>query len=430
MSIIDPIYVGHDTLNKLLAYCRSSQLDQLSLIADENTYQALGSRVEAALKEANCDVTVIILKGEEVVANSQYVLDVLVQMPVEQHTLIAVGSGTITDITRFVSHRTQNRFISMPTAPSVDGFTSLGAPLVLHGVKQTWTSHAPEAIFADLPTLQAAPSELIAAGFGDILGKATSLADWQLGWILHDEPFDELIMERTRYALDQCLNNVDRIAAGEEMGIWFLMDSLCESGLCIVDFGQSHPASGSEHHCSHYWEMMLLQENRPAILHGAKVGFAAVEMARLYATLRAMSREEMNVILEGAEKPERDAQVQAIREGFGAVAQLVIDTHGNFLDMTDAQFEDIKRRLLNNWEVVQGIAESVPAPEELVEVLETVGGSVTGRALGLSDDDVQRAFQYGHYLRNRLTIRKLFHLLGMGVANFTDRASDEPSGKG
>ena len=108
-------------------------------------------------------------------------MQVLVRADRENRTYLAVGSGTITDITRFASHRTKADFISIPTAPSVDGYTSPSASLVIERLKQTVIAQPPIAIFADLPTLCAAPRPMIAAGFGDMLGKYTSLADWQLG---------------------------------------------------------------------------------------------------------------------------------------------------------------------------------------------------------------------------------------------------------
>ena len=46
-----------------------------------------------------------------------------------------------------------------------------------------------------------APRELIAAGFGDMLGKYTSIADWRLGRLLWEEPYEESIAERTLAAV-------------------------------------------------------------------------------------------------------------------------------------------------------------------------------------------------------------------------------------
>ena len=70
-----------------------------------------------------------------------YVFQVLLALDRTPRTFLAVGSGTITDITRFVSHRIAAEFISLPTAASVDGFTSIGAPMVIDGAKITVNCH-------------------------------------------------------------------------------------------------------------------------------------------------------------------------------------------------------------------------------------------------------------------------------------------------
>ena len=189
--MIDPIYIGHDAIKELVRYCEARQLEHLAVIGDSNTHAVLGERVQEALRAAGHEVTRIALTGAEVIADERYLVQALVQAPVGPCTFLAVGSGTITDITRFVSHRTGRRFIALPTAPSVDGYTSIGAPLILDGIKVTLSEQAPMALFADLETLVRAPQRLIAAGFGDLAGKLTALADWELGSLLWSEPFDQ-----------------------------------------------------------------------------------------------------------------------------------------------------------------------------------------------------------------------------------------------
>ena len=80
--------------------------------------------------------------------------------------------------------------------------------MIIEGVKKTVYCHAPIAIFGDISTLCAAPQPMIAAGFGDMLGKYTSIADWRLGRLLWDEPYDEAIAQRTLDAVQQCADNV------------------------------------------------------------------------------------------------------------------------------------------------------------------------------------------------------------------------------
>ncbi len=411
--MIAPIYVGDEALERLLAYCQERELRDLVLVADRNTYAALGQRVEGALRGQGYAPTTILLEGEEVVADEATCMNVLVRAPARPQTYIAVGSGTITDIVRFVSHRSRNPFLSLPTAPSVDGYTSSGAPLVLGGVKITVDAQPPQAIFADLPTLRAAPAPMIAAGFGDLLGKTTAVADWRLGALLWGEDYDEAIAARAERAYRDCLPQVGAICRREEDGIRALIAGLIETGLCILDFGRSHPASGSEHHVSHYWEMTLLQQGRPAILHGAKVGVAARHSAERYARLRQMSRQEAFARIERASRPDPEAEIAAIRRAYGPLADAVIRGHREFLAMTEADFADLKQRVMGHWDEVLAIADQVLPPDEITRLLSTIGGPVSGQQLGLAEDEVQRGLQYGHYLRSRFTITKMVHLFDL-----------------
>ena len=284
---LQAVTVDDRATDHLVHFCREHNLTKLFMVADQNTYAAQGKAVEAALRGAGFDLKQVVFGSEEeVVADAQHVLDVLAEADRQDRTFIAVGTGTLTDITRFSSHRTKTSFISVPTAPSVDGFASVGAPLIIHGVKITLICHAPIAVFADIRTLANAPRAMIAAGFADMLGKYTSVADWRIGRLLWGEPYDEAIAVRILAAVDQCATHAAAIGEGSSAAVRTLMDALLESGYCMLDFGTSRPASGAEHHYSHDREMKLLQEGRPAILHGAKVGVATILVAGIYDQIR------------------------------------------------------------------------------------------------------------------------------------------------
>ena len=184
MSEQPVIYVGHTALAELPAFCRARAFDRFMLVADRNTYAVLGQAAEAALRDQGWDVRTVILQGDEILADAQSMMQVLLNADALPRVYVAIGSGTLTDITRFVSHRTGCAFISLPTAPSVDGYTSIGASLIVDGLKQTVNCQSPLAIFADLAVLRAAPRLMIASGFGDLIGKLTSVADWQLGHLV------------------------------------------------------------------------------------------------------------------------------------------------------------------------------------------------------------------------------------------------------
>ncbi|MCB9114719.1 MAG: sn-glycerol-1-phosphate dehydrogenase [Caldilineaceae bacterium] len=407
------VTIDDRAVEHLVDFCRANALDKLFLVADTNTYEAQGRAVADALRSAGFDLKQLVFTNEEVIADAAHVFDVLIAAGGEPRTYVAVGSGTLTDITRFASHRSHSQFISVPTAPSVDGFASIGAPLIIHGVKISVYCQAPYAIFADINTLAHAPQTMIAAGFGDMLGKLTSIADWRLGRLLWNEPYDEAIAQRTLDAVQICVDNVDGIGQDEPQAISRLFDALLESGYCMLDFGESRPASGAEHHTSHYWEMKLLREGRPAILHGAKVGVATVMVAALYDQVRALSREEISDLLEAATWPARDAEVARIRAAYDELADGVIADHKAFLDITPEEVEALKRRILENWDAIQAIAAQVPPAATVAELLQRAGGPATAAELGFDDAERDLGFDSGHYLRNRFTVRKLVKVLGV-----------------
>ena len=68
--------------------------------------------------------------------------------------------------------------------------------MVVKRLKITAPGHLPQAIFADLDTLRAAPQPMIAAGVGDVIAKWTSTADWKLGRLLWGDRYDAAIAGR------------------------------------------------------------------------------------------------------------------------------------------------------------------------------------------------------------------------------------------
>lgn len=415
MSSDTPITMDRNAVDHLRVFCQTLPGARFTLVSDSNTYAALGRRIESVLKNAGLPITNIVLTGDEIIADEKYMMQTMIQAPPGDQVFVGIGSGTITDITRYVSFRTRNPFISAPTAASVDGFMSTVAPLVIGGVKETYPAQGPIAVFADLDTLTTAPRRLSAAGFGDVLGKTTALADWRLGQLLWDEPFDPEIERRVRHAMANCCEAVDDIAGGSEQGIRYLMDALIDTGVCMLEFGDSRPASGSEHHCSHFWEMRLLMANKPAILHGQKVGYAASLIAQLYDRIRGLSQDDVRELVQRAPFAGSAAAMEEIRRVYGAAADQILRIQGPFLNLTEAQYHSLQQRIVEQWPVIRGIAQTVLPSDAIIDLLERAGAPTDWRSLGLSEEMVEPGLLYGHYLRNRFTVVKLCQMIGIDV---------------
>ncbi|MEA3335741.1 MAG: sn-glycerol-1-phosphate dehydrogenase [Chloroflexota bacterium] len=413
MKTIAPIVVEPDVVPALVNYLREQDLSRLTLVADDNTYAALGERVAQALTEKGIDLLEIRLEGEEIVPDERFVMQVLEQVGGDRRTYLAVGSGVVTDIVRFVSHRTGKDFISIPTAPSVDGYTSVSSALVLQRIKKTVPGQPPVAIFADLETLSTSPRPMIAAGFGDVIAKYTSVADWTLGGMLWNAPYDASVADRARRARNACADRVELVGEGTWEGVQSVFDALSETGLCMLAIGASYPAGGSEHYVSHYWEMKLLQEDRPALLHGAKVGVGTVYTAGLYEALRKVSREQAIERLQTTPMPDPERDRARIRESYWSIADSIIEEQAGYLEMSPADYEGLQNKVIENWDGIQEAAADVPSSSQLASWLRTVGGPVTAADLGFTDAERDLALSVSHFMRERFTVYKLSRMLGL-----------------
>ncbi|MGO4696675.1 sn-glycerol-1-phosphate dehydrogenase [Paenibacillus sp. 2TAB26] len=288
---INPLLVEAGALQAVAPYIKEKQYSQVVIAADAITYSIAGKQLEEAIAAQGISVHVTIIKADrqgDVIADEASIVQLLLDIQLRKaQVVIAAGSGTIHDISRYAAYTAGIPFVSVPTAPSVDGFNSKGAPIIIRGEKKTIAAIGPDAIFADLEILAAAPAVMVAAGFGDMLGKYTSLFDWSFGAAEGGEPYSEEVAEITRIALNKCVENASLIATRDQQGIRILIEALIESGLAMLLFGQSHSASGSEHHLSHFWEMEYIRLGKRQLLHGAKVGVACAEISKLYHQLAA-----------------------------------------------------------------------------------------------------------------------------------------------
>ena len=405
------VYCGRDAIDRFVAYCQAQGLERFLVVSDANTHAVLGRAAEARLRARGWTVESAILREEPVLADEQSVFAVLQQAAGRDLTYVAAGSGTITDITRYASSCARTPFVSLPTAPSMDGYASGGAALTIRGFKLTVPCHAPVAVFADLPVLCAAPQEMIGAGFGDMVGKYIALADWKLGALLAGESYSAAIAQRTEQALRRCVQQAAAIGQAEEAGITRLTEGLLDSGLCMQEQGSSRPASGFEHQLSHFWEMTLQHRTRRPLLHGAKVGVATALAAQLYQTVRGLSHEEAIKRLASVSLPSSDDEIAQIRAAYGSAAAPIIASYLPYHKTIAAARPALVQKVGEVWPQIQDIAAGVPSPHEIETLLRLARAPVTPAALALGKRPGRLALANAHYLRNRITIDTLGRLL-------------------
>ena len=280
---IQAIRVGSGVIQELPGILRDLGASHIFLVADNYTYEAAGRQVEQLLDQAGLSYHKRVFQTETPLVPNEYALgSVLAAMTSQDDMLLAVGSGTLNDVTKYVSARTGVPYVIAATAPSMDGYASTVAPTILDGFKTTLPAVYPAAIVADVDILKDAPMPMLTAGFGDIIGKFTSLADWRLSHQLNGEYYCPEVAGVIEAAVETCAANAQALAQREPQAIQAVTEALILSGLAMGMVGVSRPASGAEHQMAHYWEMDALRRGEEHPLHGNAVGVGTVLAASLY----------------------------------------------------------------------------------------------------------------------------------------------------
>ena len=292
---VKAIEVAEGAINKIPELL--SGYKRVFMVADENTYEAAGKDVEKILKDCGIFSHKCILEKDALPTDTN-VGKVLIDAGIDEEKyeithfstnpdyILAVGSGSVNDICRMVSYRLGIEYGIVGTAPSMDGFASVVAPLIIGNRKIVYTCSIARHIIIDLNIASKAPKELLLAGVGDMIGKYIAILDWELSKRDTGEYFCEKVANMVLDATAKCIVSSQKLFDREPETIRDTVDGLILSGLGIAYTGSSRPASGTEHMVGQTWEIMSLERGEKPNLHGIEVGeatFVAIEMyERLY----------------------------------------------------------------------------------------------------------------------------------------------------
>ncbi|WP_292319491.1 NAD(P)-dependent glycerol-1-phosphate dehydrogenase [Caldisphaera sp.] len=240
-----------------------------------NVYRKYYSKVKESLEDKGFSVSYMITSAPTV----DYAKSLSDEVSKDNFDiLLGLGGGRSIDLTKYVAMSLDKNFISVPTAASHDGITS---PFVtLRGFDRFHSKPAkpPKLILIDINVIMDAPKRHNAAGFGDLIGKYTSVLDWRLAHKLKGEYYGEYAASLALMSAKHVSIYSKEIGLGNKEGIRVLSEALVSSGVAMCIAGSSRPASGSEHLFAHALEMV--SKNPP--LHGEAVGVGTIMMSYLY----------------------------------------------------------------------------------------------------------------------------------------------------
>lgn len=274
-------------------------LTKVFLVADPNTWRVAGETVAAFLKANGVEVKQFLLGADGAPFHAEYKwIDVLREAYLQESDrpkIVAVGSGTINDLCKRMAEEVGERYIVIGTAASMDGYTSFGAAITKDGMKQTLSCKAPLGCLIDTEIAAAAPKEMAASGYADLIAKLPAGADWMLADLIDSEKIHPQAWSFVQDTLRQALSNPAGVAAGDVDEIAGLCKGLIMSGFAMQAMGSSRPASGTEHQISHYWDMEDLCFNGQPVSHGFKVGIGTLVSTAILEFLLAQDLSTLDV---------------------------------------------------------------------------------------------------------------------------------------
>lgn len=387
---IEYVYIENGAISRLKELCR--QKENILIVADENTYAAAGEKVENVLFDKY--VRKVIFSGKTVLIPNETAIEKVKENLRDTDLILGIGSGVIQDLCKYVSFFSHIPYMIVATAPSMDGYASDGAAMILNGMKETVKAGLPRAIIADTEVLKDAPMEMIKAGYGDIIGKFSALCDWKLSREINGEYFCQYIYDTTYKMIETTLKTAKGLLIRDEKSIKALMEALTVVGIMMSFAGSSRPASGSEHHLSHFFEIMGIVNSEPYLAHGTDVAYSTVITAKIRENLLQTSFPEKRFMLD------RDIYTKKMKEVYKSVADGCIALQDKVGNYSNDRTEIYKSKE----QTIKKILGEMPTSAEIEEMLHRVELDMSEFYNIYSNEKINDAIMYAKDLKDRYTV--------------------------
>lgn len=271
ISIPTILEVGTGNLHHIGAQIRTAGLTRIVIFFGEGIFSLFGESVMRSLDEAHIDV---LGRYDYDDTDICALTETAFGLPTETQLVVGVGGGKVIDVAKYIGFLTGLPYISVPTAPSNDGFCSSGCSLMIRGHRRSVPAKMPFGIIVDIDVVKSAPDSLIYSGIGDLVSKITAVHDW----LFEEQNGKTRVDDFAVMMAKKSVNSIARMDLGNIKGDLFLkelVDSLTMSGIAMEIAGNSAPTSGSEHLISHALDRLVLKPQ----LHGIQVGVATYLMS-------------------------------------------------------------------------------------------------------------------------------------------------------
>ncbi len=417
------------------------------IVADTNTFAAAGKDVFDNFRRAGYPcLEPHVFSEPDLHAEYQYVESIERNLETHDAIPVAVGSGTINDLTKLAAHHLGRPYLVVATAASMDGYAAFGASITRNGSKQTFDCPAPAGVLADLEVIESAPEGMNASGYADLLAKIVAGADWIVadalavepidrprtlwnvrceaaslsgkqggGWTKEECPRHMTAWEMMHRRLRTWVDNPDGIRQGDPRADHCLVLGLVMSGLAMQRTRTSRIASGADHQFSHLWDMQnhVYQGKTPS--HGFKVGIGTLASSALYEQLLPLPLADLDADRLASKWPDLPAVESDIQRRFDRpelTAKALEETRAKYVEADELREQLLRLRTV--WPGLRDRLRSHLLPfDELRDRLTAAGCPSAPQEIGISLPRFRESYRQAYHIRRRFTVLDLAMRTGL-----------------
>lgn len=379
------------------------------IIADCNTWKAAGNVVFDKMNGAGIETCSFLIPDRHFHAEWPYVEMVEAQVKHSGAVAVAVGSGVINDLCKLSSHHLGQSYLCVPTAASVDGYSSFGASISYQGLKQTFDCPAPVAIVADASVIAAAPSKMTAAGYADLAAKIPCGAEWMIADLFGTEPIVPDAWHVLQDVLDGVLSNPEGVAASDKDAVSDLFIGLTLSGIAMQIARSSRPASCTDHLFSHYLDMTGHRYKGELQSHGFQVAIGTLTMCAFFDEFLKLDLSSLDVDKCVSAWPSKEQEQQRALELFKDFVSPRLGYDSISVKYADAgtvrsQLASVKEQ----WPVLkERYRRQVYTFDKMQRLFRIVGAPADPEDIGLTRERLKELVPYTQLMRHRINLLDL-----------------------
>jgi len=191
----------------------------------------------------------------------------------------------------------------------------------------------------------------------------------------------------------------EKLLARDPEAIQTLMEAIIGVGVAMAFVGNSRPASGSEHHLSHYFEIVGILRGEEYFMHGTDVVYSSVYTQRIREQLLAMDAPKANVPMNRAKWEEN------IRAIYGAIAESVIVLQ----DKMGWYNEDRFPVYCEKWAEIKNVLAEAPSAQEMEGYIRSIGLDLAEFDKLYGAEKIDGALKFAKDLKDRYSVMWMYY---------------------